>query len=347
MLVRPYRGTLQTSIGGGEFLWIVIAAYGFVGIFLRVFADWFNYIFKYRKAFLYLAACLEIVLFLPVIIHINTATNVLEAVGIGVGASCIGTYELLFKEQYGRKKAFLSVSFMSIPPLLANFLTAPIQSIVRTAARTPHGSNPHVLIWMWYLAFAFLVLALVMLIFVREVRKRELVNVKQVPLYTKFMYKEDSQNMYFVMVALIGAVVMFIKFSNSGAVGTLHLENLGKYSHMNVTSYEGYLSVVFSLFQLAAGVLVGTVLIRKMSIFSIFSMGIGLWIIYTICAMFIRNPIAYMTVHSINGFSYGILYNLLLAIVLSISYRERKITKMGIYQSILAIGITGSGWFTP
>ena len=59
--------------------------------------------------------------------------------------------------------------------------------------------------------------------------------------------------------------------------------------------------------------------------------------------MFIANPIAYMCVHSLNGFSYGILYNLLLAIVLAISYRETKVTKMGLYQSILAIGITGSG----
>lgn len=348
MLVRSYRGTMQTAINETEFLWIVLAAYGFVGIFARVFADYFSYLFKHRKAFLYLAIILQIILFIPIMVNINTVTNTLEAIGIGIGASCIGTYELLFKEQYGKKRAFLTVSFMSIPPLLANFLTAPIQSIVRVAARTQSsGSDPHVLIYMWYIAFAVSVLALLMLFFVKEVRKKELINVSKLPKYHFLSNKSGFQNFYFIMIAIIGAIVMFVKFSNSGAIGTLHLEKLGKFMNMNVTSYEGYLSVVFSLFQLVAGILVGTVLIKRMSILNIFILGSVTWITYTLAAMFIENPIAYMTVHSLNGFSYGIIYNLLLAIVLSISYQTKKVTKMGLYQSILAIGITSSGWFTP
>ena len=53
-----------------------------------------------------------------------------------------------------------------------------------------------------------------------------------------------------------------------------------------------------------------------------------------------------MVIHSLNGFSYGILYNLILAIVLSYSFNTKKITPMGMYQSILSIGITVSALFT-
>lgn len=349
MLVRPYRGTMQHAIGETELLWIVIAAYGFVGIFLRIFADIISYLFKYRKAFLYFSVILQIALFIPILVEINTTTNIIEAVAIGVGASCIGTYELLFKEQYGNKKAFLTVSLLSIPPLLANFLTAPIQSIVKTAA-TVHGKiNPHTLLIMWMIVVAVLGLVFIMLFFLNE-HKREvttLVNDKYYN-YLKPKYKSYNQQIYFFIgLAIIGMIVMFIKFSNSGSVGTMHIEKLANYSGTSSASYEGYLSVVFSLFQLVAGILVGTILIKKWNISQIFLLGSGIWIVYELAAAFIRNPIGYLCVHGLNGFGYGILYNLILAIVLRLSTSGKIVTKMGIYQSILAIGITASGWFTP
>ena len=96
------------SIIDPQFLWIVTSIYGFIGIFVRLFADIINYLFKYRKAFLYFSLIAQFVLIVPLMIHINTVNNILSAISIGIGASCIGTYELLFREQYGsNKKAFL------------------------------------------------------------------------------------------------------------------------------------------------------------------------------------------------------------------------------------------------
>jgi len=149
MLVRDYRGTMQSAIDNTAILvTIVTMIYGLVGIFIRIFADVISYLFKYRKAFLYFSVIAQTILFIPIIIAPTTATNILSAIGIGIGASCIGTYELLFKEQYSNKKAFLTVSVLSIPPLLANFITAPIQSLMKTLATTTTKTDPYILRYM-------------------------------------------------------------------------------------------------------------------------------------------------------------------------------------------------------
>lgn len=347
MLLRSYRGTMQTIIDP-EFLWIVTSVYGFVGIFIRLFADIINYWFKYRKAFLYFSLIAQMILIIPLMININTINNVLSAISIGIGASCIGTYELLFREQYGtNKKSFLTISILSIPPLLANFLTAPIQSIVKTASTVNGVVEADKLIYMWYIGAIFLLIAFVMLIFYKEHKRATytLIN-KKLEKYKLIKIKNNSSTLLFISLAIIGSIVAFVKFSNSGSMGTLHLQNLAYYSSNNCQSYEGYLSVIFSLAQLIAGVLIGTILIKKMNTISIFSIGAISWIIYCISTSFIRNPIGYFVIHSLNGFGYGILYNLILALVLSITIDNKIITKVGLYQSILAIGITVSGWFT-
>lgn len=347
MLLRSYRGTMQ-SIIDPQFLWIVTSIYGFIGIFVRLFADVINYLFKYRKAFLYFSLIAQFALIVPLMININTVNNILSAISIGIGASCIGTYELLFREQYGsNKKAFLTISILSIPPLLANFLTAPIQSIVKTASTINGTVDPNKLIYMWYIGAAFIFIAFIMLIFYKERRRQTytLIN-KKIEKLNSIKIVNHSSSFLFIALAIIGSIIAFVKFANSGSMGTLHLQNLAYYSHNNSQSYEGYLSVIFSLAQLVAGVLIGTVLVKKMNTISIFSIGAMSWIIYCIATSFIKNPIGYFIIHSLNGFGYGILYNLILAIVLSITLSNKIITKVGLYQSILAVGITISGWFT-
>lgn len=62
--------------------------------------------------------------------------------------------------------------------------------------------------------------------------------------------------------------------------------------------------------------------------------------------MFITEPLGYFFVHSLNGLGYGILYNFVLGAVLSTQFKKDRITPMGVYQAVLAIGITASGAFT-
>lgn len=351
MLVRPYRGTMQQAIDGTLLLvTIVTMVYGLVGIFVRIFADVINYLFKYRKAFLYFSVVSQVVLFIPIVISPTTASNIASAIGIGIGASCIGTYELLFKEQYGDKKAFLTVSVLSIPPLLANFLTAPIQSIIKTLATDNKVVDPNILKYMWVISLVFSLLVFILLIFYKE-KRMEIPLVNKPKITDAKLYNQQKLYDYtmFIGLALIGSLVTFIKFSNSDALATQHLHNLSELNYGTteaVASYEGYISVVFSLFQLVSGVLMGLVLVKKIKVVSIFWIGSGSWIIYLIGSSFISNPIGYFIIHSLNGFGYGILYNLVLAIVLKISIDNKIVTKMGIYQSILSAGIMFSSWFT-
>lgn len=346
MLVRPYRGTMQNVIDP-NFFTIVIAIYGAIGIFIRIFADIISYLFKYRKVFLYFCAISEIALFIPLIIIPNTAANICSSIGIGIGASCIGTYELLFKEQYGNKKAFLTVSILAIPPLLANFLTAPVQSIMKTISTVNGTVDPMIMRWMWLIALPFIVIAFIMLFFLKEKPMViGLENKKKISISSN-KNKENIINwIFFINIAIIGSIVAFIKFTNSDALATTHIQNLGFLNNQSTSSYEGYISVIFSVFQLIASIMMGFYLFKKMRTEWIFVIGSTSWIIYQISSEFISNPIAYMAIHGINGFGYGILYNLTLALVLSISSDSKVVTKMGWYQSILAIGITGSGFYT-
>ncbi len=345
MLVRPYRGTIQNAIDS-NFFTIVIAVYGAIGIFIRIFADIISYLFKYRKIFLYFCAISEIALFIPLIIIPNTATNICSSIGIGIGASCIGTYELLFKEQYGNKKAFLTVSVLAIPPLLANFLTAPIQSIMKTVSTVNGVVDPMIMRWMWLIALPFIVISFIMLFFLKE--KPNIIGLENNKKDQVILNKNEQfiNWIFFINIAIIGSIVAFIKFTNSDALATVHIQNLGTLTNQSTNSYEGYISVIFSVFQLIASIMMGFYLFKKMRTEWIFIIGSSSWIIYQISSAFISNPIAYMAIHGINGFGYGILYNLTLALVLSISSNNKVVTKMGWYQSILAIGITGSGFYT-
>lgn len=338
MLVRPYRGTLQKEIDA-NLVWLALAVYGFIGIFARIFADYLNFLKKNRKCFLYIAALSQVILFIPIIVSPTSASSILQAIAVGIGASCIGSFELLFKEQYNQKKVYLTVSLLSIPPLLANFITAPIQSLMVSASKTNGVLDLNIFKYLWVIGLLLALLSFIMIFFIRE-NRLYFASIK-----TK---KINNKNQYLNLfsICIIGFIIMFIKFSNSGGVATLHLQTLGKLTNHDTSSYEGYLSVVFSIFQLIGGVLVGTILIKKMKSIQIFYLGIICWVLYTILAMFNTNSIGFFFIHSINGFSYGILYNLVLGQILSFTFKSKKITPMGIYQSVLAIGIACSSIYT-
>ncbi len=264
MLLRAYTGTLQNIIDL-NYTAIVLAAYGLIGIIVRPLADVMSCSYHSRKAFLYLACVVQIGLYIPVIISPNTTTNLLESIGVGFGASCIGTFQLLFKEQYQGYENYATVSLLSIPPLLANFLTAPLQSILMVASHTNGNkiTDIGVLKYLWLIGLIFSLMSLFLVAFIKE-EKAYFGTLKA----SRFNHREDGLEL--VLLCLIGSIITFIKFSNSGAVGTLHLETLGKISSYDTSAYEGYLSVIFSLAQLIGGVLVGTYLIKKMHEVSIF-----------------------------------------------------------------------------
>ena len=340
MLLRSYAGTFQNLIDI-NLTWIVLASYGFVGIVIRPFADIINYYFKSRKIFLYIACIIQIITFIPLLIHPSTTTSIIQSIGVGVGASCIGTFQLLFKEQYNESRSFLTVSILSIPPLIANFLTAPIQSVFMILTNNAGNNDLEFLKSMWLVGLVFVLISLIMIFFMKENKNKfdSITNGAKI-----FNFKNDGLS--FVILLFVGLLITFIKFSTSGGVGTLHLQTISKLNNQDCSSYEGYLSVIFSIFQLLGGVLVGLVLVKYLKNIQIFAIGSIVWIIYLISYMFVKNPIGYFILHGLTGFAYGILYNLILGQVLNKRFNTPILSPMGIYQSVLAIGISLSGIFT-
>ncbi len=343
MLLRPYANPMDSAISSEiNMLTLVLSVYGIIGIFIRPFADYLNFRFTQRKAFLLLAIISQLILYIPILISPNDATNVLQSIGVGIGASCIGSFQLLFKEQYSPDKNYLNVSLLSIPPLLANFLTSPIQSLISQSSITEAGTrDPNILKYLWLIGLVLVFIAFIFWFFIKEYKANFFGFIKEDSFFDK---KKETRN--FLFIALIGMLVIFIKFANSGGVATNNLIALGEITGTDVSAYEGYISVIFSVGQLIGGILVGTYLIKKMTAMKIFSIGIGVWIVYSIAVIFIIDPVGYISIHALNGFAYGILYNLILAKTLSMIFNNtRKITPMGIYQGALAFGIAVSGFF--
>ena len=108
--------------------------YGLVGIFIRPFVDYIAMTFRSRKLILYSAVIIGIISFIPISIQQTTLTNTIQSIGVGVGANMIWTYELMFKEQYTKNRSFLTVLIMAFPPLIADFIAAPVQSIIKVYA---------------------------------------------------------------------------------------------------------------------------------------------------------------------------------------------------------------------
>lgn len=349
MLLRQYTGEFQKGLDK-TILWLPLAAYGFVGIFARIFADFFTFSFKSRKTFIYLALMIQILTYIPVLILPSTATNVIQSIGVGIGASCIGTYELFFNEQYGKSQQFLTISVLSIPPLLADFISSPIQACVVAISQKNNpdkitNQNPEVLKWLWLIGLILVLVAIILTYFVKEDKKLFAKDVQ----YKQIIYNTNEW-VYYVLIVLVGSLVAFIKFGNSGGVGTSFFTSLlDRAGQGDKKAIGAYTSIIFSFVQLIGGLLTTLLLVKYLSKWKTFSLGIICWIVFHLVLIFNVNPWVYLGMFAINGFSYGILYNLILGTVLQKRFNLKKaswITPMGIYQSCLSIGITCSNFFT-
>jgi len=100
-----------------------------------------------------------------------------------------------------------------------------------------------------------------------------------------------------------------------------------------------YLDVMFSIFQLVAGVIAGLYLKKKLGTKNTLYIGLLSVFMFSIISATSTNSVLLFFVYGLNGFGYGILYNVLLGLALQpfeVSLRE---VSMGIYQTFFAVGI--------
>ena len=309
------------GIGASEIQAATIAsAYGLVSIFARMpflaLAD----IFKSKKFFIGLALIIIFIASSFVLFDPGYISFYLSSLAFGIGASLLAMFNVLFSESFSKEKALVSVSILSIAPLLAEFLVAPLQYI---ATQT----SPRIYSLMWLLSAIFALICFIFLFFIKE--KKEVTNA-----YTWKHIKTTILDYRFLLICIVGVLISFIRFSSSGNNLTTYANMIG----MNPLMIA-YLGVVFALCQLTSGVLMGTYVTKKVGVRNTLMLGIFLSASFTLFCSYITQPTLLFFAYSLNVFGYGLTYNVLIGIALQSFPPKVRPVSMGIFQTFFAVGI--------
>ena len=328
-LIRAYRkayagGSLE--VGGlgmdGVMAANIAAAYGLISIFVRLPIFAFSDFFKTRKFFIALALVFVIGSSIAVYFNPNYTSLMISSLALGLGASMLSLFNVLFAETFSPKQAIMSVSILSVAPLLAEFLVAPIQYAFTATKPNDYGG-------MWLTSAVIGTIALVFLMFVKDNKSNE-------RNFSVAKFKAALSNYSFMSIAVLSIVVSFIRFATSGSnlVNFAKMEGIGMHP-LGVA----YLDVVYAIAQLFGGVIVGLVLKRLIGVKKSLLLGLGLSAIFNILLSFTTNSTLIFILTPLNGLGYGLTYNILLGMAMQPFAKDMREVTMGIYQTFFAIGI--------
>ncbi len=329
VIIRSYRKVYvmgDPSVGGlglDEALAVsVVAAYGLISIFVRLPIFALSDFFKSRKFFIILALLFIGISSLIVYFNPNYTSLLISSLALGVGASLISLFNVMFSETFSKVEAIKSVSILSIAPLFAEFLMAPVQYIF-----TSNDIKDYSGLWLTSSCLAFI--GVICLLFFKD-------NKTKVRNFTFKKVIEVLKNKYFLLICLFGVVCSFIKFSTSGAnfVAFIKLEEIGM-SSLGIA----YADVIFSFTQLIAGILVGIYLKKKIGVKNTLCLGLILNVLFCVIVMFTKNSTILFINYALNGISYGLTYNVLIGLAMQPFEKNYREISMGIYQTFFAIGI--------
>lgn len=356
MLLREYTSQMQNAMkqlgdvsANGVFWWLPVTIYGIIGLFWKPLNDIFSHKLKSRKTVIYISIFIQAAGAIPMIAYPCFATNVIQSLTVGIGASGIAVFSLMFNEQYAKRKVFLTVSLLSLPPLLGEFFSSVLQCCV-TSFLPPKPEIIPPEYWtqyistvkfMWVIGLIFIVATGITTIFIKE---------KRAFLYQDNQYKEPVKNKWDISVVVLlivaAATTSFVKFSTSGGDIITELNNIGQHYGMETKAYEGYLSVIFTVGQMAANIVTGLFLVKRMSKWTIFTIASGLWLVFGILYGSLPNVWGRMGFNFINGWAFGTTYNIIVGMTLNKFFtKTNKITPISLYNTGLSIGICSSLFF--
>jgi len=352
MLLREYTSKAHTAMVGmgttvASLMWAPVVAYGIIGLFWKPLNDLLSHRLKNRKSVIYISLAIQAFGTIPMLANPCLATNIIQSITVGIGASGIAVFNLMFNEQYAKKKVFVTVSLLSLPPLIAEFLSSVLQCCVTSflppTPTTPEGwaSYMGILKYMWIVGWVCIILTAILGIFVKE---------KQACLYQDNQYKEPITNKWdgwaLTLLILAAAITSFIKFCTSGGTALNELQFIGQHQGISTNAFEGYLSVIFTIGQMAANIITGLFLVKKLNKWALFSIASGLWILFAILNASILNVYARMPINIINGFAFGMTYNIIVGMTMNKFFaKTNKITPVTLYNTGLSIGIVSSQFF--
>jgi len=327
-IIRAYRKlyAITPMEHGGLSLTPVLAAqiaagYGLMSLIVRLPMFLASDIFKRRKVFIQIALFLLILTSFLVAFNADYLTLYLSSLSLGISATMLALFNVIFSETFSKDKAAVSVSILSIAPLLAEFMAAPIQYIL--TMNTYKQFN-----YMWLVSGVIALITFVLTFMMKDYR----------PVDSDFSFNKVKvvlKHKSFIYICLLAVLLSFIKFSTSGA----NMIAYGK-TDLNMTPLMlAYIDAVFAVPQLIAGVLVGVYLTRKWGIQKTLLFLLGCLLTFYIIALYINNPYIIYFSYTLNGLGYGGAYNILIALAMQYFDREYRNVSMGIYQAFFALGI--------
>ena len=327
-IIRAYRKlyVITPIEQGGLSLTPVLAAqiaagYGLMSLIVRLPMFLASDIFKRRKVFIQIALFLLILTSFLVAFNANYLTLYLSSLSLGISATMLALFNVIFSETFSKDKAAVSVSILSIAPLLAEFMAAPIQYILTMDTYKQFN-------YMWLVSGVIALITFVLTFMMKDYR----------PVDSDFSFNKVKvvlKHKSFIYICLLAVLLSFIKFSTSGA----NMIAYGK-TDLNMTPLMlAYIDAVFAVPQLIAGVLVGVYLTRKCGIQKTLLFLLGCLLTFYIIALYINNPYIIYFSYTLNGLGYGGAYNILIVLAMQYFDREYRNVSMGIYQAFFALGI--------
>ena len=327
-IIRAYRKlyVITPIEQGGLSLTPVLAAqiaagYGLMSLIVRLPMFLASDIFKRRKVFIQIALFLLILTSFLVAFNANYLTLYLSSLSLGISATMLALFNVIFSETFSKDKAAVSVSILSIAPLLAEFMAAPIQYLLTMDTYKQFN-------YMWLVSGIIALITFVLTFMMKDYR----------PVDSDFSFNKVKvvlKHKSFIYICLLAVLLSFIKFSTSGA----NMIAYGK-TDLNMTPLMlAYIDAVFAVPQLIAGVLVGVYLTHKWGIQKTLLFLLGCLLTFYIIALYINNPYIIYFSYTLNGLGYGGAYNILIALAMQYFDREYRNVSMGIYQAFFALGI--------
>ena len=299
----------------------IAAGYGLMSLIVRLPMFIASDIFRRRKIFVQISLFLLIVTSFLVAFNGSYTTLYLSSLSLGISATMLALFNVMFSETFSREKAALSVSILSVAPLLAEFIAAPIQYIF-TINEYKHFN------YMWIVSGILAVATFILTFMMKDYR----------PVNSGFSFdkvKVVLKHGSFIYVCIMALLLSFVKFATSGA----NMIAYGKTSLGMSPLMLAYMDAVFAIPQLIAGVLVGVYFTRKWGLQKTLLFMFGYALAFYIIALYVNNPYIIYFSYILNGLGYGGAYNVLISLAMQYFDREYRNVSMGIYQAFFALGI--------
>lgn len=328
-VIRSYRKSyaLQPLDIGGLDLGLVMAAniaagYGLISFFMRfpVFflADWFHS----KKRMFILATGLLVCTDIWVLYNPSYYSLLFSSLAMGLGASMLSVFNVAFAETFSKKQAMMSVSILSVAPLLAEFLMSPFQYFA-----TSQEVNEYSM--MWLVSLVLSIGTIVFLFFFQEEKTQK----RQMDMAA---FKRVIKHKELFVYGLVGILVSFVRFGLTGSNMVTYVQS----SFIDMSPIlVAYIDFIYSIAQLVAGVLAGLWFAKRIGTQKTLAMGLVLSLLFNVILLITDNSSILFLTYSISGFGYGLTYNSLIGLAMEPYDKRDRPMSMGLFQTMFAVGI--------